>query len=120
MMKLIALRARQAVGAAAIVTIGLLHPLADRLGRRLELAQQLVGRAPGAHQLHHLTPELRRVRGTTLRHANTSCSSLEMRSSGSVPGKLTSCPGRPDGKDDRDEALRRVGRLAVDHDSLCS
>src|SRR5688572_1170389 len=78
MMKLIALRARQAVGAAAIVTVGLLHPLADRLGRRLELARQLVGRAPGAHQLHQLTPELRRVRGTTLRHANTSCSSLEV------------------------------------------
>ena len=42
--------------------VGLPHPVPDRLGRRLELARQVLGRPALANELHDAVPELRRVR----------------------------------------------------------
>jgi hypothetical protein len=42
---------RQAVLASAVITLGLGHPVADRLRRRLELLRQLVRILPGTHHL---------------------------------------------------------------------
>jgi hypothetical protein len=50
------------------VTIGLRHPVEDRLCGRLELARELLRCAPGLEQFHHLRPEFRRVRRTSLAH----------------------------------------------------
>src|ERR1700674_7054 len=51
---------RQAILAAALVTVGLRDPVADRLGRRFELLRQLLRRATGPHQLNHLPAEFPR------------------------------------------------------------
>src|SRR4029077_12305590 len=47
---------------------GLLHPSGNRLGGRLELTRQLLGRASRSHQIDHLSPELRRISGSVTRH----------------------------------------------------
>jgi hypothetical protein len=52
----------------ARVTLRLRNPVPDRLRRRLKLARQFLRRAPSAHQLNHLTAELRRIGSSALRH----------------------------------------------------
>ena len=66
--QLLALATGQPVGAAALITLGLGRPVADRLRRRLELPRQLLGRAPSPEQLNHLPAELRRIWRSGLRH----------------------------------------------------
>src|ERR1039458_4838919 len=44
------------------------HPVANRLGRRLELLREIVGTTPCAHQLHHSAPVFRRIPCMTLGH----------------------------------------------------
>ena len=61
-------RLTQAVGALARVALSLRDPVADRLGRRLELPSQLARCTSGPHQLDHLLSECRRVRRSRLRH----------------------------------------------------
>jgi hypothetical protein len=65
--KLLALHRRQAILAAALVTIGLRNPVADGLRRRLELLRQLLRRATGPYQLDHLPAKFRRVSAVLLR-----------------------------------------------------
>ena len=55
--QLLALGTGQAVMRAALVTVGLADPVADRLGGWLELPSQLLRRAARANQLDHLLPE---------------------------------------------------------------
>jgi hypothetical protein len=62
----------QPVVAHTGVTIGLRYPVEDRLCGRLELARELLRCAPGLEQFHHLRPEFRRVRRTSLAHFGTS------------------------------------------------
>src|SRR5678815_1598116 len=59
--ELLALDTAQHVFTLALVRVGLGHPVADGLGRALELARELVGIATGAHQRDDLAPVLRRV-----------------------------------------------------------
>ena len=40
----------------------------NRLGGRLELTRQLLGRASRSHQIDHLSPELRRISGSVAGH----------------------------------------------------
>src|SRR5712691_7005452 len=65
--QLLALFSGQAVLAVAVVAIGLCHPVADRLGGRLELLREPLRVTPGADQVDHAAPELRRVRWSGLR-----------------------------------------------------
>ena len=53
---------RQSVRAQTFIERSLLDPFADRIGRWLELARQLVDAPPGARQLNNSAPVLRRVR----------------------------------------------------------
>src|SRR5271154_4981963 len=62
------LSACRPVNALAGVPLGLLHPSGYRLCGRLELTRQLFGRASRAHQIDHLSPELRRVSGSVAGH----------------------------------------------------
>src|SRR5215467_10717794 len=66
--QLLALLGGQTVLAAAVVAIGLRDPVADRLGRRLELLRQLFRGAAGSHQLNEPPLELRRVGRMGLGH----------------------------------------------------
>jgi hypothetical protein len=66
--QLLALGAGQPIRALAAIALGLSHPVADRLGRRLELLGQLLGGAPGPDQLQQLAAELRRIRRTWSGH----------------------------------------------------
>ena len=66
--QLLALGAGQAVMRAALVTVGLADPVADRLGGWLELPSQLLRRAARANQLDHLLPELEWRGRTCKRH----------------------------------------------------
>ncbi len=72
---------------AAFQLVGLGHPVADGLGRRLELTGEIGRIASGADQLDHLAAELHRVRGTGSRHGkHTSRESvLGVHQSGAVP-----------------------------------
>src|ERR1700694_3282399 len=67
-MELVTLRARQAILPATFVAVGLRHPVANCLGRRLELFCQLLRRAAATNQLDHLVPELRRIRRASRTH----------------------------------------------------
>ena len=60
--ELFVLGRRQSVGAQTFIERSLLDPFADRIGRWLELARQLVDAPPGARQLNDSAPVLRRVR----------------------------------------------------------
>jgi hypothetical protein len=62
------LSACRPINALAGVSVGLLHPSGNRLGGRLELTRQLLGRASGTHQIDHLSPELRRISGSVAGH----------------------------------------------------
>src|SRR6202140_3822651 len=66
--ELLALRRRQAILAAAFVTVGLCDPVADRLRRRFELLRQFLRRATGPNHLDHLPAELRRIRCVLVCH----------------------------------------------------
>src|SRR5262249_17942072 len=57
-----------AIPAAALVPRGLHHPVPDGVGRGLELARQLLGALPAAHQLNQPVAELCRIRSTGPRH----------------------------------------------------
>ena len=59
--KLLTISAGQTILTAAFVSIGLAHPIPDRLGRWLELPRQLLRRAASTDQIDHLLPELRRL-----------------------------------------------------------
>src|ERR1039457_4300871 len=52
----------------ARIAFHLRHPVANRLGRRLELLREIVGTTPCAHQLHHSAPVFRRIPCMTLGH----------------------------------------------------
>src|ERR1700722_18920130 len=62
------LSACRPINALAGVSLGLLHPSGNRVGGRLELTRQLLGRASGSHQIDHLSPELRRISGSVTGH----------------------------------------------------
>ena len=66
--QLLALGTGQAVMRAALVTVGLADPVADRLGGWLELPSQFPRRAARAHQLDHLLPEPGWIGRTCKRH----------------------------------------------------
>src|SRR6266850_3364077 len=66
--QLLALSAGRAVLSAPFITIGLSHPVPDRLGGRFELTRQLLRCSPRSHQINHLAPEFRRIGSVTLRH----------------------------------------------------
>src|SRR6516162_8354409 len=68
MIELLALRRRQPILAAALVTVGLRNPIADRLGRRFEIPRQFLGAAAGSNQVNHLPAELRRITWVLLWH----------------------------------------------------
>src|SRR6185312_4346899 len=53
---------------AALLSVGLGDPVADRLGGRLELTRELGRISPGVDQINHLPPEFRRVRRACLGH----------------------------------------------------
>src|SRR5918996_3269220 len=53
---------QSSVLATTRIPIGLLNPFADRLGRRLKFLGELLGRTASPNQLHHLSPEFRRIR----------------------------------------------------------
>src|SRR6516162_4981926 len=55
--QLLTLGAGRAVLSAAFITIGLSHPVPDRLGGRFELPRQRLRGAPRSHQINHLSPE---------------------------------------------------------------
>src|SRR5574341_1428872 len=59
---------REAVRPLAGIQRRLLHPVPDRLGRRLKLAPELLRGPAPPDQLNHLPPERRRVRPMALRH----------------------------------------------------
>src|SRR3984957_2790606 len=61
------LSACRPINALAGVSVGLLHPSGNRLCGRLELTRPLLGRASRSHQIDHLSPELRRMRGSEAR-----------------------------------------------------
>src|SRR6185369_10340558 len=61
---------------AALLPLGLDHPIADRLGRGFELASQIGRVTPGTNQLDHLAPELRRIGRMRLGHKDTSRKSI--------------------------------------------
>src|SRR4051794_14685802 len=61
---------------AALLPIGLGHPIADRLGRGFKLASQIGRVTPGTNQLDHLAPELRRIGRMRLGHKDTSRKSI--------------------------------------------
>src|ERR1035441_9385636 len=52
----------------ARIAFHLRHPVANRLGRRLELLREVVGDSPCAHQLPHSAPVFRRIPCMTLGH----------------------------------------------------
>src|ERR1700754_2013087 len=52
----------------ACVAIGLRYPVVDGLRGRLELLFQFLRPTSSLHQLDHLRPKFRRVRGTMLAH----------------------------------------------------
>src|ERR1039457_5217325 len=52
----------------ARIAFHLRHPVANRLGRRLELLREIVRTTPCSHQLHHSTPVFRRIPCMTLGH----------------------------------------------------
>src|ERR1017187_231385 len=52
----------------ARIAFHLRHPVANRLGRRLELLREIGGTTPCAHQLHHSAPVFRRIPCMTLGH----------------------------------------------------
>src|SRR5271167_3209813 len=60
--------ARRPVNALAGVPLGSLHPSGNRLCGWLELTRQLFGRASRAHQIDHLSLELRRISGSVTGH----------------------------------------------------
>src|SRR6516162_9756063 len=66
--QLLTLGAGRAVLSAAVIAIGLSHPVPDRLGGRFELARQLFRGSPRSDQINHLSPERRRIGSVTLRH----------------------------------------------------
>src|SRR5690606_30332671 len=66
--ELLALGASQTSVAPAGIARRLLHPLADRPAGAAELLRKLREGAARTMQLHHLTPELRRVSRTLLCH----------------------------------------------------
>ena len=55
MIELLALRRRQPILAAALVTVGLRNPIADRLGRRFEIPRQFLRAAAGSNQAREIT-----------------------------------------------------------------
>src|SRR3954466_9778506 len=61
---------------AAVLPIGLGHPITDRLGRGFEFASQIGRITPGTHQLDYLAPELRSIGGMGLGHKDTSRKSI--------------------------------------------
>jgi hypothetical protein len=63
----------QAVAAQTLVQLRLPDPLADRVGRRLELARPLINRAPRAGQLDNSPPLRRRVRWDAFLALRPSC-----------------------------------------------
>ena len=64
----------QPVAALARISARLRDPGSDRLGRRLELASQVLRRTSGPNQVDHLLPELHHVRRSRLRHRRYSFS----------------------------------------------
>src|SRR6266508_3284172 len=59
---------RHSVAATPLIQVGLAHPVADRLRRRLKLPRQLLRPPPRANQLHHPPPKLRPVGRVAPRH----------------------------------------------------
>jgi hypothetical protein len=55
MIELLALHRRQPILAAALVTVGLRNPIADRLGRRFEIPRQFLRAAAGSNQAREIT-----------------------------------------------------------------
>src|SRR6516165_8049160 len=68
MIELLALRRRQPILAAALVTVGLRNPITDRLGRRFEIPRQFLRAAAGSNQVNHLPAELRPITWVLLCH----------------------------------------------------
>src|SRR5208337_3105166 len=66
--KLLPLLAGQPIEATAPIALRLRHPVANRLGGRLELLREIVRTTPCAHQLHHSAPVFRRIPCMTLGH----------------------------------------------------
>src|SRR5438093_1481793 len=66
--QLIPLSRGQSVPSTPVVEIGLLDPVADRLGRGLELPSEVFRATPGPDEFDHPTAEFRRVRSVALGH----------------------------------------------------
>src|SRR5208337_4836873 len=66
--KLLPLLAGEPIEATAPIALRLRHPVANRLGGRLELLREIVRTTPCAHQLHHSAPVFRRIPCMTLGH----------------------------------------------------
>src|SRR5271154_7211945 len=85
------LSACRPINALAGVSLGLLHPTGNRLGGRLELTRQLLGRASRSHQIDHLSPELRRISGSVAGHQTPQKSTSRV---STKPGQLQRAQGR--------------------------
>ena len=66
--QLLALRGARPIPATPCVTLGLSHPIAERLCTRFKLATQVFRIPSGSNPLNHLVPELRRIRRSRSRH----------------------------------------------------
>src|SRR3984957_5807918 len=69
----------------------------NRLGGRLELTRQLLGRASRSHQIDHLSPELRRISGSVAGHQTPQKSTSRV---STKPGQLHHTDRRPGGRAD--------------------
>src|SRR5271163_682917 len=66
--KFLPLLAGQSSKPAARIAFRLRYPVANRLGRRLELLREFVGTTPSSHQLYHSASGFRRIPCMTLGH----------------------------------------------------
>ena len=86
----------QAIGPPARITIGLGHPVADRLGRWFKLARQLLRRTSSPDQRDQLLAKLRRIRLPGFGHRGLLLpQGLGVHESGSGPLRLDQRQGRP-------------------------